>query len=112
MTNTTLSVAVLGLGIMGRGMAENLIVKGFKVAVYNRNSARAEPFKGRARIAATSAEADRLTLALAKLRAEQAELAGQVVETRETAILQEAGIYQYRHPLQDAIAYKAKLTGL
>lgn len=63
-------------------------------------------------LAATSAEADRLTLALAKLRAEQAELAGQVVETRETAILQEAGIYQYRHPLQDAIAYKAKLTGL
>jgi hypothetical protein len=63
-------------------------------------------------LAATSAEAERLTLALAKLRAEQAELAGQVVETRETAILQEAGIYQYRHPLQDAIAYKAKLAGL
>jgi hypothetical protein len=63
-------------------------------------------------MAAASAEAERLTLALAKLRADQAELAGQVVETRETAILQEAGIYQYRHPLQDAIAYKAKLTGL
>jgi hypothetical protein len=63
-------------------------------------------------LAATSAEAERLTLVLAKLRADQAELAGQVVETRETAILQEAGIYQYRHPLQDAIAYKAKLTGL
>ncbi len=43
-------------------------------------------------LAAASAEAERLTLALAKL--------------------QEAGIYQYRHPLQDAIAYKAKLTGL
>jgi hypothetical protein len=65
-----------------------------------------------AALAAASAEAERLTLALAKLRADQAELAGQVVETRETAILQEAGIYQYRHPLQDAIAYKAKLTGL
>jgi chromosome segregation ATPase len=63
-------------------------------------------------LAAASAEAERLTLALAKLRAEQAELAGQVVETRETAILQEAGIYQYRHPLQDAIAYKARLSGL
>jgi hypothetical protein len=63
-------------------------------------------------LAVSSAEAERLTLALAKLRAEQAELTGQVVETRETAILQEVGIYQYRHPLQDAIAYKAKLTGL
>ena len=59
MANTTLSVAVLGLGIMGRGMAENLVAKGFKVSVYNRNSARAEPFKGRARIAATPAEAAR-----------------------------------------------------
>ena len=63
-------------------------------------------------LAAAAGEADRLTLALAGLRAEYAELSGLVVETRETAILQEAGIYQYRHPLQDAIAYKARLTGL
>jgi 3-hydroxyisobutyrate dehydrogenase len=59
MADTILSVAVLGLGIMGRGMAENLIAKGLKVAVYNRNPVRAEPFQGRARIAATSAEAAR-----------------------------------------------------
>lgn len=59
MANSTLSVAVLGLGIMGRGMAENLIAKGFKVAVYNRNAAKTEPFKGRARICATPAEAAR-----------------------------------------------------
>lgn len=63
-------------------------------------------------LAAAAGEADRLTLALAQLRAEHAELSGLVVETRETAILQEAGIYQYRHPLQDAIAYKARLAGL
>ena len=58
------------------------------------------------------AEAERLTWPLARLRAEQAKLSGQVVETRETAILQEAGVYQYRHPLDDALAYKARLTGL
>jgi glycerate-2-kinase len=29
-----------------------------------------------------------------------------VVETRETAILQEVGIYQYSHPLSDAVAYE------
>ena len=51
-------------------------------------------------LAAAASEADRLTLALARLRAEHAELSGLVVETRETAILQEAGVYQYRHPLR------------
>ena len=63
-------------------------------------------------LAAASSEVDRLTLAVARLRTEHVELSGQVVETRETAILQEAGVYQYRHPLQDAITYKARLTGL
>jgi hypothetical protein len=46
------------------------------------------------------------------LREEHARLSQQLVETRETAILQEAGIYQYRHKLDDAVAYKAKLTGV
>jgi cell division protein FtsB len=45
------------------------------------------------------------------LRAEQVQLSAQLVETRETVVLQEAGIYQYRHPLDDAIAYKARLAG-
>ncbi len=46
------------------------------------------------------------------LRAEQAQLSAQLVETREIVVLQEAGIYQYRHPLDDAIAYKARLAGV
>lgn len=37
---------------------------------------------------------------------------GQVVETEELALLQEAGIYEYRHPLADAVAYKAELADL
>jgi uncharacterized phage infection (PIP) family protein YhgE len=45
----------------------------------------------------------------AGLQAELNELQQQVIETRETAILQEVGVYQYRHPLDDAPAYKAKL---
>ena len=44
------------------------------------------------------------------LQAELAELQSQVVETRETAILQEVGVYQYRHPLDDAPAYKDQLA--
>lgn len=51
-------VAVLGLGIMGTGMARNLIKAGFAVTVYNRSAARAEPFAALgAQVAQTSFEA-------------------------------------------------------
>lgn len=36
----------------------------------------------------------------------------QVVVTEETALLQEAGVYEYQHPLSDAMAYQAALAGL
>lgn len=36
----------------------------------------------------------------------------QVVVTEETALLQEVGVYQYRHPLSDAVAYQARLADL
>jgi cell division protein FtsB len=45
-------------------------------------------------------------------RAELAELGRQVIETREIAILQEVGIYEYRHPLDGSPAYKARLVGI
>jgi seryl-tRNA synthetase len=61
---------------------------------------------------AETATLDRFSAELPAMRAEYADLSGQLVETRETAILQEAGVYQYRHPLDDALAYKARLTGL
>ncbi|MGY3521002.1 DUF4041 domain-containing protein [Micromonospora sp. PTRAS2] len=34
----------------------------------------------------------------------------QIVVTEETALLQEAGVYQYRHPLSDAVAYQSQLS--
>ncbi|MGW4947380.1 DUF4041 domain-containing protein [Actinoplanes sp. NPDC004185] len=40
------------------------------------------------------------------------ELRHQVVVTEETALLQEAGVYQYRHPLSDAVAYQSELVRL
>jgi seryl-tRNA synthetase len=40
------------------------------------------------------------------------ELRGEVVVTEDTAILQEVGIYEYRHPLTDAVAYQAELKRL
>ncbi len=52
------NVAMLGLGIMGSGMAENLLKAGFALSVYNRTRAKAEPFAAKgARIAPTPRQA-------------------------------------------------------
>ncbi|GLZ77438.1 hypothetical protein Afil01_22450 [Actinorhabdospora filicis] len=45
-------------------------------------------------------------------RAALAALKRQVVATEDIAVLQEAGIYEYSHPLEDAVAYKAELDTL
>lgn len=41
-----------------------------------------------------------------------AALRQQIVQTEETLILQEAGIYRYQHPLDDSVAYRAELARL
>jgi len=52
------TVAVLGLGLMGAGMAGRLLDAGFELAVWNRTPTRAAPFEALgARLAATPAEA-------------------------------------------------------
>jgi 3-hydroxyisobutyrate dehydrogenase len=51
-------VAILGLGTMGAGMASNLLKAGIPLTVYNRTSAKAQPFADKgARVAATPADA-------------------------------------------------------
>jgi 3-hydroxyisobutyrate dehydrogenase len=51
-------VALLGLGIMGSGMAANLLKAGFPLNVYNRTAAKAEPLAALgARVASTPREA-------------------------------------------------------
>ena len=47
-----------------------------------------------------------------QLRSEYERLRSGIVETNETAILQEVGVYEYRHPLQDSPAFKARLSGI
>jgi 3-hydroxyisobutyrate dehydrogenase len=55
-----ISVALLGLGTMGSGMAANLLKAGFPLTVYNRTAAKAEPFAAQgARVARTPADAAR-----------------------------------------------------
>jgi len=54
------SVAILGLGTMGSGMAANLLKAGFSLTVYNRTAAKAEPLAHLGgQIASTPAEAAR-----------------------------------------------------
>ncbi|WP_433265274.1 DUF4041 domain-containing protein [Actinosynnema sp. CS-041913] len=47
-----------------------------------------------------------------QLKAELAGLQSKLVETRELALLQEVGIYEYAHPLDDVLAYKDALATL
>lgn len=49
---------------------------------------------------------------IAGLNEQIAQLQQQVVVTTDVAMLQEAGIYEYRHPLDDAVAYQAELGRL
>ena len=65
-------------------------------------SARGELAQVQAHLAATRAEADRAHGEAAAARAS-------IVETRELAMLQEVGIYDYHHPLDTALAYKQRL---
>jgi hypothetical protein len=48
----------------------------------------------------------------AEAQSQLAVLQHEVVVTREEAMLQEVGVYQYRHPLTDAVAYQAELARL
>jgi uncharacterized small protein (DUF1192 family) len=53
-----------------------------------------------------------LTARQEALEGRVAKLGEQVVVTEETAILQEVGVYEYRHPLTDAVAYQVELKRL
>ena len=55
--NKTQHIAFLGIGLMGRPMAENLLAAGFTLTVWNRTQAKAEPLRDRAQIADSAAQA-------------------------------------------------------
>lgn len=50
--------------------------------------------------------------AIEVLRKQLAEARKAIVETEDLALLQEAGIYHYQHPLTDAVAYEKELEEL
>ncbi|PVY77647.1 2-hydroxy-3-oxopropionate reductase [Tamilnaduibacter salinus] len=51
------AIALLGVGLMGAPMASNLIRAGYEVTLWNRTAAKCDPFRDRAAIADTPAEA-------------------------------------------------------
>ncbi|WP_244337354.1 DUF4041 domain-containing protein [Streptomyces seoulensis] len=57
-------------------------------------------------------EADRHRKDVVDAERRLAELQARIVNADETAMLQEAGIYAYRHALHDAIAYRSRLDTL
>lgn len=61
---------------------------------------------------ADAAAAAALRAEIAQLTAEAEQLRAEIVETREVMVLQEAGLYRYRHPLDSSVHYKAALAAL
>lgn len=56
--------------------------------------------------------ADALRGEIERLTLDRDQLQAQVIETREVVLLQEVGRYEYTHPLDSAVEYKAKLEAL
>jgi hypothetical protein len=54
----------------------------------------------------------KIAAAAASSRAELSELQAQVVKAREEVILQEVGVYDYHHRLEDSMAYRAQLDSI
>jgi hypothetical protein len=50
--------------------------------------------------------------ALAAVQRQYADTRRSIVETEDLVLLQEVGIYKYRHPLTDAVAYEKQLAGI
>jgi hypothetical protein len=49
-------------------------------------------------------------IALATVKKQYTETRRSIVETEDLALLQEVGVYKYRHPLTDAVAYEKQLA--
>jgi 3-hydroxyisobutyrate dehydrogenase len=89
-----MKVSVLGLGIMGAGMARQLIAKGFTVAVWNRDSRKAATLAAAgARIAGSAADAARgADVVLAMLANDEASRSVWLGEAGALAAMREGAI--------------------
>ncbi len=63
-------------------------------------------------IARLRSEHDQMTLVARSMHTESAQVEAQLVRTRDEAILQEVGVYDYHHRLEDSVAHKARLDAI
>lgn len=68
--------------------------------------------EARAAAHAAQLQAQAVQSQISAAQSELSRLNTQVVVTNDTALLQEAGVYEYRHPLTDVVAYEQVLTDL
>ncbi|MFF4729607.1 DUF4041 domain-containing protein [Streptomyces mirabilis] len=113
------TVQVLGALRMAREEATALREAAEAEAEEIRQSAREDVKREKEEAKKASKDADRARKEAEKIRQDTyqassrlAEIQAQVVTTDETAMLQQVGIYAYRHQLQDAIAYRTRLDSL
>ncbi|MFJ1611139.1 DUF4041 domain-containing protein [Streptomyces sp. NPDC088253] len=113
------TVQVLGALRMAREEATALREAAEAEAEEIRQSAREEVKREKEEAKKASKDAARARKEAEKIRQDTyqassrlAEIQAQVVTTDETAMLQQVGIYAYRHQLQDAIAYRTRLDSL
>ncbi|POM23394.1 T5orf172 domain protein [Actinomadura rubteroloni] len=71
-----------------------------------------EPMRLAAEIDALRMRLDETRTELRRETARLEEARTAIVETRDVALLQEVGVYEYLHPLADVVAYKAKLAAV
>jgi Skp family chaperone for outer membrane proteins len=102
-------------GLFGGGKKaledENVELRAALAAIGATEKAQLEADIGRLR-SEHQAQASQLQADAARAHAELAQLRTEIVTVQEEAILQEVGIYQYQHPLDSAVAYKARLTDI
>jgi hypothetical protein len=60
----------------------------------------------------TQAQVMRLRNEAGRIQVELAAARKEIVETQDVALLQQSGVYEFQHPLDDAVAYKSALAQL
>jgi hypothetical protein len=117
---TTLKAQLTKLGAMEvvelerqrAALAEQLAADQVAMAAERTEHARKLEAERRAARQSIEDELARLAGERDQLQATVVALGSEVVVTEELALLQEAGLYEYQHPLDDSVAYKSELERL
>lgn len=105
-------LTVLELESQRDALQAEIAVLGEQLEIERSEAARAMEEQAAEAHAALNAELTAATEEKAALDEEIASLKEEVVVTEEVALLQEAGVYEYNHPLEDSVEYQDALKGI